>query len=456
MLLKSLVLCCAAGLSTLCPVDAATLTLKSLLSGELATLAQQVPGKGRLGLLVRDLSSGQVVEALRPDELFVPASTTKLISMAARLSQAGPGSVYRISVMGQSLSAAGRVADLTLRGAGDPSFAISGAYSLAALARQLKASGVREVGELRVGGPLDSQSWPALPLGTPVVEVRLREYPGWNDSPQRYAGRVTASFAGQLRAVGIQVGAGGPGSLVGQAAPQGFAATLPGQLQADSPVPETELASVQSAPLLSLVRRTLKPSDNVWAEQLAAGLGLPRSGLSGQLQGAGQRAGTHASMLAGMRRFLEKLGLDPAPLSLHDASGLSESNRLTPRVLVTLLGRMYDLPFTPASAGPLTPETAFAQRQNLFIEALPRGGTGTASAQARAEGGTLAGRFVGSGLDVRAKTGTLPGAAALAGYVRGKSGHLLAFAVLLDQSSSDALTLRAYEDKLLRLIAARH
>ena len=405
---------------------------------------------------MRDLSSNQVVEALRPDELFVPASTTKLVSMAARLSQAGPGSVYRVSVTGPAPSDGGQVASLTLRGAGDPSFAITGSYSLASLARQLAAKGLREVGEVQLGGPVDSDTWPALPLGTPVVGVRLGEYPGWNDSPQRYAGRVSAAFAGQLRAAGVRVGEASLGQVVGRAAPEGFQAVLPGQPQASKPVAETELASVQSAPLIALVRRTLKPSDNVWAEQLAAGLGLPLSGLSGLGQGAGQTAGTHASMLAGLRRFLEKIGVNAAPLSLHDASGLSASNRLTPRVLVTLLKRMYDLPFTPSGAGPLTPEQAFAQRQNLFIEALPRAGTGTASPQARAQGGTLATRFVGSGLDVRAKTGTLPGVAALSGYVRGKSGHVLAFALMLDASAADALTLRAYEDKLLRLIAARH
>ncbi len=433
------------------PVSAAAVTLSPVLSTEVAALLQRPPGSLRLGLLVRDLSSGQILEASRADELFVPASTMKLVSMAARLTQGSPDETYRVDATApaQELSAkATRLSRLTLRGGGDPSFSVSGAYSLSALAQQLAARGIKEVGELSLGAQLGSRTWPALPLGTPVVALRLSDEPGWNDTPEQYAGRVIRAFTNQLQAAGIRVGLGGElGRRVGESAAPQFAKVLEGAgTPTDAaPLPDAVAATVRGQPLITLLRRTLKPSDNVWAEQLAANLGA----------GNGVQAATHAGMLAELRRFLTQAGVEAAPLKLNDASGLSSADRLTPRALVTVLQRMYDLPFTKLKT-PLTPEQAFAQRQNLFIEALPRGGTGEASAQARETGGTLAGRFVGSGLDVRAKTGTLPGVSSLAGYVRSKSGHVLAFAIMVDQAKGNTLDVRAYQDKLLAVIARRH
>ena len=447
---------------TAAPVTPGPVTLRPVISEAVAALAKRPPS-GRVGLLVRDLQTGEVVEALRPDELFTPASTMKLVSMAARLTQSGPGSRYTAEVTAPAadiaaLSAkadapAGRLGSLTLRGGGDPSLGITGTYSLSALARQLYAKGVRQVGEVRLSGTLDSATWPALPLGTPVASLRLDGEPGWNDTPAGYAARIQRAFEGQLRRAGIRVVSAGRvrlGEQIGQMALSDFvrvSETAPAPLKI---APEQPLARVTSAPLSELVRQTLKPSSNVWSEQLAAALGVPEGGKADQIA-------THAGMVAGLRRFLNLAGVNAAPLELHDASGLSASNRLTPRTLVTVLRRMYDLPTTvTSSTAPLTPVQVFIARKNLFIEALPRGGTGTATPQARAEGGTLAGRFVGSGLDVRAKTGTLEGVSCLSGYVRGKSGHVLAFALMLDGASGSAPELRAYQDKLLRVIAAGH
>ncbi len=437
---------------------AAEVTLRPVLSPAVSALLQRPPSPAHTGLLVRDLTTGKMVEASRPDELFTPASTMKLVSMAARLSQGGPLAWYSADVTAPAAevnSKASALSFITLRGGGDPSFSIQGRYSLAALAKQLAARGVKSIGEVRLAPTLDSSTWPALPLGTPVVAVRLTEYPGWNDTPERYAERVISAFEGQLRAAGIQV-SGGPGQsgtsqslgrVIGQAAVQQFGSVVPGGTpRLPAPAPELGLATVRSQPLIELARQTLKPSDNVWAEQIAAELGS---------KVAGSGAVTHAGMLAGLRAFLTKVGVKAAPLSLSDASGLSSGNRLTPRSLVTVLSRMYDLPIT-ASKTPITPSDAFTQRKNLFIEALPRGGTGEASADARALGGTLAGRFVSSGLDVRAKTGTLPGVSSLAGYVRGKSGHVLAFALMMDQAPGNTLDLRAYQDKVVQVIAQNH
>ncbi|MCD0170229.1 D-alanyl-D-alanine carboxypeptidase, partial [Deinococcus sp. 23YEL01] len=63
----------------------------------------------------------------------------------------------------------------------------------------------------------------------------------------------------------------------------------------------------------------------------------------------------------------------------------------------------------------------------------------------------------GFAFDVRAKTGTLPGVSALAGYVTGRSGRTLVFAVLMNGSEdTPILTLRAVQDRVVQAMAQAH
>lgn len=441
-----------------------TVVLKPVLSPAVAALLARGPrgGGAHTGLLVYDITAGKTLEAARPDELFIPASTMKLVSMGAVLSQRGAQSWLSVDVTAPAQEVAARKSRLsfiTLRGNGDPSFDLDGPYSLSALAKQLAARGVREVGEVRLLPAFNEASWPYQPLlGTAVSSFRLASLPGWNASASTYQEWARAAFVRRLQAAGIKVtGAGkaaAPGTLLGQSLARETARQL-GQSVPAAPgvVGETGVASVRSAPLHQLLARTLKPSDNLWAEQLATNLAQRGNNLNASAGDGWQKSATHAAMIAGQRQYLQRAGVNVAPLSLDDASGLSRANRLTPRTLLTVLRRAYDLPLTPGGVT-LTPAQAYAQHKNLFIEALPVAGTGSATAATLQRGGTLSDRL--KGLDVRAKTGTLPGVSSLAGFVRAKSGHLLVFSIMLDRTQVGTLELRAFQDEVVRLLAKQY
>ena len=149
----------------------------------------------------------------------------------------------------------------------------------------------------------------------------------------------------------------------------------------------------RSAPVADLLRLMNPPSDNFMAETLVKVLG--------------SRFGTSGSTAAGTRVVLDELGeLDIAPRVI-DGSGLSRSDRTSPREVVTLLEEMDgDASFTGS--------LAIAGRT-----------------------GTLETRMRGSAAQdrCRAKTGTLRDVSALAGYCTTTAGGHVAFAFLMNYVS---------------------
>lgn len=431
------------------------------LSAEVQRVLRRLPPGVRAGVLVQDLTTGQTLQTRRPDTPFIPASTVKLVVGAATLHDRGGADGWWSSELTVPAAQLGRmrVKAVTLRGSGDPSLGVAGQdYSLRALAKQAYARGLRAVGEVRLDDArLDPDSWQAAPIGVPMTALRLTE---WHDAPPPSGDtarqRLGAALIAELRRAGISVAS----VRVGQAAPFRPYVAPPrtderGRPLAPDPLvpperrPEQAVASVRSGPGARLVAAVLRPSDNLLAEELLATLALRPAG-----------NGTLAGALARERALLGRMGVDLSGVVLADGSGLSRDNRLTPRALTGLLRVMYDLPYplsgTPDEGGGF-PGAVYRQRQNAFVEALPQGGTGENVPAHDGRGGTLARRFLGTGLDVRAKTGTLPGVSSLAGYVTASSGRPLAFALLMNgPPDSPILTLRALQDEVVGVLAAAY
>jgi D-alanyl-D-alanine carboxypeptidase/D-alanyl-D-alanine-endopeptidase (penicillin-binding protein 4) len=177
------------------------------------------------------------------------------------------------------------------------------------------------------------------------------------------------------------------------------------------------LATLESPPLIEIVRGVLEPSQNWMAEQLIRYMGAADGGL------AGWPAGTRA-----IRRILQSdFGLDSLDLTIRDGSGLSAYNLVTPRALVELLRQVHRRPWAAS-----------------FARALAEPGEDDSTLEGRLDG--LQGR-------VFAKTGTITHVNSLSGYVDTPSGRRLAFALLTNASGLRSSQVRALLDGVLRRLA---
>lgn len=419
-----------------------------------------LPPGVRAGLHVIDLTTGHVLDELDPDTALIPASLMKVVTAAGVLTdRGGAGGWWSTELtVPAALVGQARVTTLTLRGSGDPTLeATHGPYSLRALAVQARAHGLRSVARVRLEDQtLEGQAWADGPLGVPMPALTLAGWQG--DLPTDAASarqRLGRVLIAELRRAGVSVG-----SEVVESAPVEASASVPVAVPGDgagdtsSPPeplvplarrPEQGIASVRSGSPTAVLAATLRPSDNLLAEALLATLARRPAA-----------PGRHADALTRLRATLRRMHVDLSGVSLHDGSGLDRRNRLTPRAVTTLLQTLYDVPYAaPGTAAP--PADVYRTRRNAFAELLPQAGTGETVPRHDGRGGTLALRLRGSGLDVRAKTGTLPGVSALAGYVTGHSGHTLAFAVIMNgPPSSPILTLRAVQDEFVRALASAY
>jgi D-alanyl-D-alanine carboxypeptidase/D-alanyl-D-alanine-endopeptidase (penicillin-binding protein 4) len=364
---------------------------------------------------VIDVATGEVLYAAA-DKPTVPASTMKLVTAVSVLDALGTDTRLRTRVVVVDPEAG--TPRVVLVGAGDPSLRSTGTKvgragtsltpasleELAvATARSLSARGITraKVGydaSLFTGPDLHpswSRSFPAAgvvaPVSALVVDQGRRSPRGAARVPDP-AARAGQVLAEQLSAAGIAV----------RGAPK----------EVEVPDGAEVLASVESPPVGVLVERMLSVSDNDYAEILGR-LGASAAGEPASFAGVSDRAG----------EVLRDLGVGDGGARFADASGLSRRNRLAPSTLTDLLAA--------TSAG-----------YGSMHSGLPvAGATGSLAARFRPSDQRPA-RGV-----VRAKTGTLTGVGALAGYASRPDGRLLALAFVDGSTPGGALAARAAFDR---------
>ena len=181
-------------------------------------------------------------------------------------------------------------------------------------------------------------------------------------------------------------------------------------------VPEEAVTIIEhiSPPLSRILWEMNKPSDNLIAELLLKTIGAELGGTPG----------TAEKGLGAISNFLGEIGMDWEHYTLADGSGVSRYNLVTASVLTDLLVYMF---------------RNFAVMPE-YLAALPVGGVD----------GTLRRRMRGMSAEgvLRAKTGTLRGLTALAGYTVTADGETVAFSIIMSNYHGLVSPRRALQDKI--------
>jgi D-alanyl-D-alanine carboxypeptidase/D-alanyl-D-alanine-endopeptidase (penicillin-binding protein 4) len=369
------------------------------------------------GLLVVDANSGQTLCASAAGRARSLASNTKLFTTATALTRLGPD--FRIPT---KVFADGRVDDegvlhgsLYLQGGGDPTLGTPSFYDgyfgglgtdIFALGPQIRAAGIAAV-----TGRLYADD---------TIFDRLR---GVADS-----GYATSAEIGPLSGLEFNAGFAGRSSSSGFASDPAkvAAAKLAQQLHkaglripttvalAKTPAGAKQVAIVQSPILNQIIDQTDVYSINFFAEMLIK--------LVGARLGSG---GTTAAGAAVVAAFARAHG---SGIHAVDGSGLTRSNRASPRQVVDLLRAMRSEPVGEQFALDL----ALAGEEGTVDERM---------------GGTAAFGHC------RVKTGTLTGVSNLSGYCFNASGREMAFSVLMNGVGDLGLA-HLDQDRIAGLVAS--
>lgn len=439
------------------------------------------PAEGvRLGVMVATLS-GEPVFADKASQRFIPASNTKLFTVAAAFHMM-PGIDQPDPALGTSLQlvpgADGDLPSLLLVGAGDPALrdgADCVSNCLGELADAVAARGISQVGDIFADAAIFPEepwgmgwSWNNLPFyfGAPISgltvngnAVALRIGPGggegepveavwaigddllrvrneavtsppgsenllsvlrWPGSDEvRLTGTLPADTAARNYFLSVQDPALAAGERLARLlAARGIAIEGGVKLRARTDdLPSEEIARLAPPPLLQSLIVISEDSDNLAAELLLRHLARATGG-------EGAEDGLDA-----VNAMLDQAGVGRNEVELFDGSGLSPYNRVTPAGVVRFLTW-----------------TAGQSWGEQFRATLPVGG----------QTGSLARRFRGTPLEGRifAKTGSVQGVNALSGFLVAASGETLVFSVIANDRPVDADPVVPLIDRTLLAIAA--
>ncbi|HLL62080.1 MAG TPA: D-alanyl-D-alanine carboxypeptidase/D-alanyl-D-alanine-endopeptidase [Propionibacteriaceae bacterium] len=424
----------------------------------------------------RAKSSAVVLDAVTGERLYsrngivprIPASNTKVLTAAAALETLGPGFTFHTDVYRRDPVVRG-VLDgrLYLKGFGDPS---SRENDYALLARQVRRAGITRVTGRLVVDPTYFDSvrynpgWskgyaqdyyageisaltvaPNADLDSGTVILKYR--PGRAGQPAvvttspaaaakyiKIANRTTTSGRGTSTTFSARRNHGSNTITVSGRVPIGRSAgswqitvhrpelyaaavfraelaevgvkvegaTLVGATPSGN---RTRVARDRSRTLAQLLVPFMKLSNNMHAEHLTKTMSRVTGG-----------SGTWKSGLAVTTRYLRRIGVPMAGVSLTDGSGLTRANRITGRAMAKLLFRAGKEPWF-----------------QTFYASFPVAGN-----RERMVGGTLRNRMNGTraAYNARGKTGTLTGVTALSGYVTGADGRKYVFVMLSNYTRS--------------------
>jgi serine-type D-Ala-D-Ala carboxypeptidase/endopeptidase (penicillin-binding protein 4) len=384
--------------------DSAPMPTTSALAAALAAAVAD-PNLGRLGGRVTDAMSGKELWQQLDDAPMQPASTNKTLTSAAALL-----ALDREARVTTRVVAATQPGAVVLVGGGDPTLSAAppgqetwyhGAARISDLADQVRRSGVTpmavQVDTSLFSGPTMAPGWdPADIEGGDIAPI---------ESVMLDAGRIQPATDESRRSVTPALDAGR--ALAAALGVDSQQVTITGH---PVPVGARQLAAVQSAPLIDRLNEMMNVSDNVMAECIAR-----------EVAASMHRPLSFAGAVDAVTNRLNTAHVDTGSATLQDSSGLSVDDRLTAKILDSVV---------QAAAGPDQPTL------RPLLDLLPIAGGS----------GTLSDRFLDATANagpagwLRAKTGSLTAINALAGVVTDRSGRVLTFALISNDAGPTGRT----------------
>ena len=349
-----------------------------------------------IGIKVVAVETGEVIYEKNPRKLHHPASTTKLFTAATALAKLGSDYQFETTLYVDADADTQVVGDIYLKGKADP---VLQPQDIVKLVDILLETGVETIqGDIVVDttyldtvreGP--GWMWDDRPLRISALSIRQIEPEPGTRSRALACGYLLKN---ELMEKGIEV--------IGD--------VVPGTVPLDA----RAVAEHLSPPLADIIKLMNKPSDNWIAELLFKTIGAEVIGEPGTWQ-----KGTDA-----ITEFLAEIMGEPPAHRFVDGSGLSRYNLLNAELLMQLLVHIYN-------NFELMPE---------FLASLPIAGVD----------GTLSSRMQGVYAEkvLRAKTGTLSGVSALAGYTVTADDEVFAFGILISHYVGSAVLARDIQDKI--------
>lgn len=427
----------------------------------------------RWGIAVVSLKDGRAVCARDARKLFNPASIEKTLTAIVALDKLGADFRWQTKIYAKSKIENGNLnGDLTIYGTGAPDF---DAANLENLANQLQAQGLKHIGGNIVGDDSffagdeigDGWTWndlqwyygaeaSALSFKENQAEVFMSDgKPAASTDFFHVDGELKSKANGEIDAFGVKRGLennevhiwgyGDKGAgrlsvhnpalwtatnlkdlLVKKGiAVDGDAKSIdwksPEKLDAANAV---ELASVDSKTLGEIVTRMDKHSVNLYGELLLRLLGKKFGDEApDESRQISEIRGDDAAGAAVVKKFLKDNKVVTDEIQIHDGSGLSRLDFVSPEAFVRALA--------------YAAQSKFA---DVFVQSLPIAATD----------GTLGGRLQRVKGKILAKTGSITYVNSLAGYAQASENEIYAFAII-----SNNITRKSDSSRIIDQIAAR-
>ena len=349
-----------------------------------------------IGIKVVAVETGEVIYERNPLKLHHPASTTKLFTAATALAKLGSDYQFETTLYVDGDADTQVIGDLYLKGRADP---VLQPQDIVKLVDTLLETGVETIqGDIVVD--------------TTYLDT-VREGPGWMWDDRQL--RISALSIRQIEPEpGTRSRALACGYLLKNELMEKGIEVIGDVVPGTVPLDARAVAEHLSPPLADIIKLMNKPSDNWIAELLFKTIGAEVIGEPGTWQ-----KGTDA-----ITEFLAEIIGEPPAHRFVDGSGLSRYNLLNAELLTQLLVYMYQ-------NFELMPE---------YLASLPIAGVD----------GTLSNRMQGVYAEkvLRAKTGTLSGVSALAGYTVTADDKVFAFGILISHYVGSATPARDIQDKI--------